>query len=94
MSLQPAAELAVLLIETYLGFGLLSALPFVLFGVQRVDAGAKGTSLGFRLLILPGAAALWPVVLYRYVSSRSGEGRTPEEHNAHRDAVLGARHTP
>lgn len=51
----------------YLACGLLFAGIFVTVGVGRVDAAAQGTSLGFRLLILPGAMALWPLLALRWI---------------------------
>jgi hypothetical protein len=52
----------------YLAAGLAIALAFVIFGVTRVQ-GAPVT-IGARLLIFPGAAALWPFVLARWRKSR------------------------
>lgn len=83
--LEPAAELLVLAAEIYLAIGLAFGLAFVATGVQRIDPGAQGTGLLFRLLILPGAAALWPLLLRRWLA-RQGP---PEEHNAHRDRARG-----
>ncbi len=51
----------------YLALGVLFGIPFVLAGVQRIDHGAAGAGLGFRLLILPGTAALWPLLLTRWL---------------------------
>ncbi|MGB9434268.1 MAG: hypothetical protein WBQ89_18630 [Candidatus Acidiferrum sp.] len=53
-------------LEAYAGFGLLFAVPFVWFGVQRLDSAARGSGIAFRLVILPGVAALWPMFLYRW----------------------------
>jgi hypothetical protein len=69
----------------YLAAGLVFALAFVTAGVQRVDPAARDGTWGFRLLILPGAAALWPLLLARWVRG----GPPPEERNAHRDAARG-----
>jgi len=68
-------------LATYAGLGLVFALPFVWLGVQRVDSEAQGSSIGFRLLILPGVAAFWPIFLYRW--SR-GLVEPPVERNRHR----------
>ena len=65
----------------YLGIGLVFAIPFVLMGVQRLDPHARHGSWGFRLLILPGTMALWPLLLGRWLK---GVSAPPEEHNAHR----------
>lgn len=54
----------------WLGVGLGVGIPFVLFGVTRVDPAAEG-SWTFRLVILPGVAALWPIVLAWWIRGRS-----------------------
>jgi hypothetical protein len=46
----------------YAGLGVVFAVPFVLGWVGRLDASARTGSWGFRLIILPGAVALWPVL--------------------------------
>ena len=67
------AEVIVLALSAYLACGLLFGLAFVTAGVGRVDAAARGTSAGFRLLILPGTAALWPFLAVRWLrAARSG----------------------
>jgi hypothetical protein len=66
---------------TYVGLGLILAVPFVWFGVERLDSEAQGSGLGFRLLILPGVAALWPMFLYCW---RRGIVEPPAEKNPHR----------
>ena len=54
----------------YAAVGVLFAVAFATWGIQRVDPAAKGAPLGFRLLILPGSAALWPLLLGRWMRSR------------------------
>ena len=68
-------------LEIYAGLGLIFAVPFVWFGVQRVDSEAQGSGAGFRLLILPGVAAFWPMFLYRWTR---GTVEPPVEKNPHR----------
>ena len=51
----------------YAAIGLLTAVAFVAFGVTRVQPAS--VSLGARILILPGAAALWPYVLMRWLKA-------------------------
>jgi hypothetical protein len=60
----------------YLGFGLLAGLGVTLFGLKRLVPGAGAMPLRVRLLILPGLAALWPVILVRLF------GVTPPEDRA------------
>jgi hypothetical protein len=52
----------------YLLLGLISAIAFVTFGVTQVLPYSM--TRGARLLVLPGATALWPYVLMRWVKSR------------------------
>ncbi len=68
-------------LTAYAGIGLLFAVPFVWFGVQRLDSEAQGSRLGFRLLIFPGVAAFWPLFLSRWAR---GVVEPPVEENPHR----------
>ena len=83
MSIVRAAEVVVLLCTVYIASGLVFAPFFVWRGVGRIDPAAKGAGIGFRLVILPGVAALWPVMLRRWLGGR----QPPAERNAHRDAA-------
>ena len=53
----------------YLGCGLLFGSAFVSAGAAKVDGAARGTSVLFRLLILPGTVALWPVLTARWIEA-------------------------
>lgn len=79
--LEILAKTFVYVLAAYAGLGLLFAAPFVWRGVQRLDSDAEGSSIGFRLLILPGVAALWPMFLHRWVR---GVTEPPVEKNPHR----------
>ncbi len=68
----------------YVAVGLLFAIAFVSAGAARIDPGARRASLGFRLLILPAAAALWPLLARRWLG---GQHEPPAESNAHRMAA-------
>jgi hypothetical protein len=73
----------VLIVETlnrllllYVACGLAFGAAFVTWGVTTVDAAARGAPLAFRLIILPGVVALWPVLALRWARAmRKGEGR-------------------
>jgi len=82
--LQIAVTGTAILLAVYLACGLVFAIPFVLMGAKRIDPHAVHGSWGFRLLIIPGAMALWPLLLRRWASGRTSP---PEECNAHRRAV-------
>jgi hypothetical protein len=65
------AEWLINLLGVYTGIGLLFAIAFLTVGISQVDPDSKGSGVGFRLIILPGVAALWPVLFTRWV----GKGR-------------------
>jgi hypothetical protein len=51
----------------YLVAGTLVGLAFVVFGVTTVQAAP--VTIGARILLLPGAVALWPIVVSRWVKA-------------------------
>ena len=59
-------ETIVTAVEWYLRVGVGVAIVFA-FIVGRVVPTAKGGSILFRVLIMPGATLLWPLVLVRTV---------------------------
>jgi hypothetical protein len=69
-------------LEVYAGLGFIFALVFAWVGVQTLDSEARGSGVGFRLLILPGIAAFWPMLLGRWLQ-RVNE--PPVEHNPHHE---------
>jgi hypothetical protein len=70
-----------ILLGIYLGCGLVFAIPFVLIGVKKIDPHAAHGSWGFRLVVIPGTMAFWPLLLRRWAI---GVKEPPEERNAHR----------
>jgi hypothetical protein len=66
----------------YVAAGLLFAVPFVVTGVQRVDGAARGSTWGFRMIIIPGVIVLWPWLAWCW-----RRGGSPVERTAHRNRV-------
>ena len=66
------AELLVDALTAYALAGAVFAVAFATMGVQRVDSVAEHAPFGFRLIILPGAAALWPLLLARWLRAAPG----------------------
>jgi hypothetical protein len=62
-------------LATYAAVGLLVAAPFALKVAGRMDPAAQCGTWGFRLLILPGCAALWPLLLRKWLRLRREEQR-------------------
>ncbi len=61
------------IVLTWCAIGLLVAIPFLLFGVGRAVDGAVGSSLAFRLVVLPAATLLWPVLLRLWIAAPRGD---------------------
>ena len=55
-------------LAAYVGTGVIVAIAFLTFGLPRVLPG-KSVTPGARLLLLPGATALWPFVLGRWLEA-------------------------
>jgi len=51
----------------WVALGSLVWLAFATYGGPRSVPGVKGSSPLFRLMILPGVALLWPLVLVRWL---------------------------
>lgn len=52
----------------YVAAGLVAGVAFVIFGVTTVQSAP--VTVGARILLLPAATALWPIVLSRWLQSR------------------------
>lgn len=88
--MEQAARILVVAVGLYSLLGLLFSVPFVWWGVGRIDPSARRGTLGFRLLILPGTVALWPLLARRWLRRES----PPPEHNAHRDRAISEERQP
>jgi hypothetical protein len=54
----------------YLVIGFITAIAFVSVGLRQVLPDGMTASLAARLLFIPGATALWPYVLSRWMQTR------------------------
>jgi putative effector of murein hydrolase LrgA (UPF0299 family) len=55
----------------YAAVGVVAALAFVSFGISQVLHPPLPATIGARILLLPGAFALWPYILLRWRKARS-----------------------
>lgn len=60
----------------YVSLGVCVGLAFVVLGVTRVLPQPATVTIPARLLLFPGAVALWPVVLRRWLQVARSEPRT------------------
>lgn len=58
------------LVLAYVAIGLLVAIAFSAFWAPQMLAGHPDISVGARLLLLPGATLLWPLVVHRWATTR------------------------
>ncbi|MEO0376261.1 MAG: hypothetical protein AAF329_16895 [Cyanobacteria bacterium P01_A01_bin.17] len=71
-------------VRAYAFAGLVFSIPLILFGLHRVDPDARWSwNIGFRLMILPGLCAFWPLFAIRLLRRR----QRPTERTAHRVAA-------
>lgn len=82
------AAMFLIALGIYLACGFVFAIAFALVGAKRIDPHAAAGTRSFRLLIIPGVMAFWPVLLKRWMS---GAHHPPEENNAHRSAAAGGK---
>ena len=65
------ARMLVFAVSAYAGLGILVGLPLTAFGLSRFDPAAKAAPWTFKLLVFPGVAALWPLILRRALAAKS-----------------------
>jgi hypothetical protein len=53
----------------YLLAGFIFAIPFVIKGAKKIDHGADGGSIGFRIIIIPGTVVFWPLLLKKWITA-------------------------
>ena len=64
---EPVASILLLAAAAYAVTGIAVGGWFVFSGIGRIDPATVHAPLGFRLIVWPGAAALWPWVLLKSV---------------------------
>ncbi len=57
---------------TYLGLGLVFAVAFIVRGAGSIDEVARASPWHVRMLWMPGAAALWPLLLVTWLRAKRG----------------------
>lgn len=78
---ESTAQVLVLAFSAYAIAGLAFASAFVWRFADRLDPVARFGTIGFRVAVFPGSAALWPYLLARLIR---GASAPPDEWNAHR----------
>ncbi|HRK33255.1 MAG TPA: hypothetical protein PLJ47_01575 [Candidatus Hydrogenedentes bacterium] len=76
--MEMAVQMLLWMVLTYLMFGAAAAIPVHAKGLNAIDHGVRGASLGFRVLVTPGLILLWPVVLLVWRKAAKGYAGTNE----------------
>jgi hypothetical protein len=66
----------------YAAAGLVFAVFLLLRSLARFDAAAANAGWGFKLLVLPGLVALWPLLVPRLLRGGPAEERTAHDRAA------------
>jgi hypothetical protein len=69
------AEMIWTAVAGYLAVGAVFALVFAFAGAARIDRATGGAGPLFRLLIVPGAALLWPLLAVMWLTGSGANNR-------------------
>ena len=69
--MEAVIKILFLLMGLYLVAGLVFAVIFLIKGIEKTDEGAHGGTWGFKLIIIPGILALWPVLLKKWIKAKT-----------------------
>jgi hypothetical protein len=64
-------EVLLIIAVIYLVLGVLFVIPFLMKGLNKIDEGAHGSSLGFKIIIIPGVIVFWPALLSKWVKKKT-----------------------
>ena len=60
-------EILLIIAAIYLLGGVLFVIPFLMNGLEKIDEGAHGSTIGFKIIIIPGVIVLWPLLLSKWM---------------------------
>ena len=59
-------QIILILILFYLLLGVLFVIPFLMKGLTKIDEGTHGSTIGFKIIIIPGVIVFWPALLRKW----------------------------
>ena len=69
-------EIILIIVAIYLLGGVLFVIPFLMKGLNKIDEGANGSTIGFKIIVIPGVIVFWPVLLAKWMKSNLNHGDT------------------
>ena len=74
-------EIILIVVGIYLLLGVLFVIPFLLKGLTKVDEGTHGSTIGFKIIIIPGVIVFWPALLSKWMKGNRNHGDTKAQRN-------------
>ena len=75
------AEILLIIVAIYLVLAVLFVFPFLMKGLNTVDEGANGSTIGFKIIIIPGVIVFWPVLLSKWIKENGNHEDTKAPSN-------------
>ena len=69
-------EILLIIAAIYLLGGVLFVIPFLMKGLNEIDEGAHDSTIGFKIIIIPGVIVFWPVLLSKWMKGTMNHGDT------------------
>jgi hypothetical protein len=60
-------EIIFIILATYFFCGFIFAIIFIIKGITKIDENARGSTIGFRIIIIPGAIVFWPLLFKKWL---------------------------
>jgi hypothetical protein len=76
-------EILLGLAGAYLAVGFVFSVPFAFLGAGKIDPDAQDATWGFRVMVIPGATLLWPLMAKRWMTGAP----PPEERTPHKCGI-------
>jgi hypothetical protein len=76
-------EILLIIAAIYLAVGVLFVIPFLMKGLNKVDEGAHGSTIGFKIIIIPGVIVFWPALFKKWMKNLK-HGGTKAQGNTER----------
>ena len=62
-------SICLLIVAAYLFAGIVFTIFFQAKGISKIDEGVHGSSVGFRIIIVPGCIVFWPLLLNKWINA-------------------------
>ena len=69
-------EILLIIAAIYLVLGVLFVIPFLIKGLNKIDEGAHGSTISFKIIIIPGVIVFWPLLLKKWMKRNGNHGDT------------------